>query len=478
MIFSSLTFVVFAALYFAVYVWLRSARSKRIAITLASYVFYGWWDARFLALIALSTAADFLLAQRIESAEDPRLKKHLLWASIGLNLGLLGVFKYFNFFAASATTLLNSLGFAADPITLEILLPVGISFYTFQTLGYSVDVYRGDARAERDPLTYAAYVAFFPQLVAGPIERATHLLPQLRELPGPTRKQLAEGLWLISWGYFLKVFVADNVARASDQLFQRGADPKIQGYFVFVGLLAFTLQIYGDFAGYSKIARGIARLHGVELMRNFNCPYFASSPADFWRRWHISLSTWLRDYLYIPLGGNRRGNLRTQANLMITMVLGGLWHGASVLFILWGAYQGIILVVHRWLSSLAFADHPLVKVLRYPVTFLAVMYGWLIFRCRSVEQLQYYSSALVPPWTIPKLALSAPEPFNRPAVELFWVAVCALLVLAVDAVQTRARDEFFVVHRGRAVLWLSSALLLCLSVAFSASTQDFIYFQF
>ncbi|MFO1490970.1 MAG: MBOAT family O-acyltransferase [Kiritimatiellia bacterium] len=347
MVFNSFVFVLFFLVVYGLYVILRH-RAQNVLLLVASYVFYGWWDWRFLSLVFASTLLDYVCGLKI--VDDPVRRK--LWIGISMtgNLGLLFFFKYFNFFAASTAALLHSLGLEAGWTTLNIVLPVGISFYTFQTMSYTLDIYRGTLAPTRSLLNFSLYVAFFPQLVAGPIERASHLLPQVEKPRRPTYQGLREGFWLILHGYLLKVVVADNLGPFADEIFNHPESAR--GLAVPLALAAFAFQIYGDFAGYSNIARGLCKWMGFDLMVNFRMPYFATNPSDFWRRWHISLSTWLRDYLYIPLGGNRGGPARTHRNLLLTMVLGGLWHGAAWHFVAWGLYHGLLLSGHRLLQPL------------------------------------------------------------------------------------------------------------------------------
>ena len=380
MLFNSVAFLGFFAIVYAVYLP-ASTRAQNLVLLLASYVFYGAWDWRFLGLLALSTAVDFRCALAIADG-DPAHRRRWLWISVVTNLGILGFFKYFNFFVASFAQLCAALGWPVSTTTLEIVLPVGISFYTFQTLGYTIDVYRGRLPACRDPTTFALYVAYFPQLVAGPIERATHLLPQLAAARLVTLARLRDGAWLILLGLFKKVVVADNLARIVDPVFADSHGSS--GAATLLATYAFALQIYADFSGYSDIARGVSKLLGIELMRNFRRPYFATDPQEFWRRWHISLSQWLRDYVYVPLGGNRDGDLRTSRNLMLTMLLGGLWHGASGMFVLWGALHGALLVIHRPWRELFGGYLPGLAPLRGLLLFHFVCLAWIFFRARTL----------------------------------------------------------------------------------------------
>ena len=397
MLFNSLVFVGFFLAVYGLYLLVaRRLRLQNALLFAASYVFYGYWDWRFLSLIAISTLTDFIIGRALgrqgDGPEAFRRRKLLLATSMVVNLSLLGFFKYFGFFADSFVKVMHAFGFQADAITLNIILPVGISFYTFQTMSYTIDVYRRRLEPTHNLLDFAVFVAFFPQLVAGPIERARNLLPQVMKPRRITVAQINAGLYLVLWGYFKKVVIADNVGKIADTVF--AAHGEYAGLDVIVAVLAFSVQIYGDFSGYSDIARGIARLMGFELMVNFRLPYFALSPSDFWRRWHISLSSWLRDYLYIPLGGNRGGALRTQCNLLVTMLLGGLWHGAAWPFVIWGAFHGVILILYRIFDRRPCDEDPWNG--RHPVALVVAkmllmscltLVGWLIFRSTSVAQI-------------------------------------------------------------------------------------------
>ncbi|NLX14084.1 MAG: MBOAT family protein [Phycisphaerales bacterium] len=326
MVFTSFTFVFFLAVVLPLY-YALSHRWQNRFLLVASYVFYGAWDWRFLSLLAISTVVDYLVADRLHRTASMAGKRILLGISLCGNLGLLAFFKYFNFFLDSFNQLSASLGLGQCSWAIHIILPVGISFYTFQTMGYVIDVYRGRQEPARNFLDFALYVSYFPQLVAGPIERAGNLLPAIYRPRKVTPSQIGTGLQLILMGYLKKIAIADAVAPYVNDIF---ADPAHQSSVrLLLGLYLFAIQIYGDFSGYSDIARGVSRLLGIELMINFKQPYLSANITEFWRRWHISLSTWLRDYLYIPLGGNRKGTSNTYRNLMLTMLLGGLWHGAD-----------------------------------------------------------------------------------------------------------------------------------------------------
>jgi D-alanyl-lipoteichoic acid acyltransferase DltB (MBOAT superfamily) len=399
MVFTSLHFVAFFVVVYAAYRALPH-RAQNIWLLAASYYFYASWDWRFLTLLLGSTIVDFLVGRYLGRTADPRRRRVALVLSLVFNLGMIGFFKYFEFFEESLVALGQVIGWKFDPLTLDVVLPIGISFYTFMTISYVIDVYRRDIEPTTSLLDFALFVAYFPHLVAGPILRASLLLPQIQQPRTITRVQIVSGLWLIGWGCFQKMFVADNLAPLVDTVFGPSSTPT--GADVLVAAWAFAFQIYGDFAGYSNIARGTSRLMGIELNVNFRFPYFVASPQEFWRHWHISLSTWLRDYLYIPLGGNRDTRWKTYRNLMITMALGGLWHGAAWTFVLWGVYQGTILVVARVIQQAARrAGIVLRQGLNFPRVVLGLLMfqitclGWLIFRADSLDQLVRFGSLLV-----------------------------------------------------------------------------------
>jgi alginate O-acetyltransferase complex protein AlgI len=478
MLFNSLTFLYFFAVVYVLYMLLRKRlRLQNILLLVASYVFYGYWDWRFLILIVISTLVDFSLGWVIGqlgtgSRQAVLLRKALLGLSVAVNLSILGFFKYFNFFMDGLVEILAFAGLTPHPFTLQIILPVGISFYTFQTMSYTIDVYRQKLEPTRSLLNFAVFVAFFPQLVAGPIERAVNLLPQVEGLRQVNYRQIYAGLYLILSGYFKKLVIADNVAVISDRIFNNYTS--YTGIDLWLGVLAFAIQIYGDFSGYTDIARGVARLLGFELMVNFRLPYFAVSPSDFWQRWHISLSSWLRDYLYIPLGGNRKGELRTNVNLAATMLLGGLWHGAAWNFVLWGAYHGFILILYRTLRkpSRLPEESPgrLFKppaALQMLLMFGLTLVGWLIFRSTSVEQIAYMLTRLTPLFSAQTFSL---------AQEL---AFFTLPLLVVQLYQYLSRDQLVLIRLPgpmRAALY--SLALVWIAVFGARTASEFIYFQF
>jgi D-alanyl-lipoteichoic acid acyltransferase DltB (MBOAT superfamily) len=466
MVFNSLQFVWFFIVVYAAY-RLLPHRGQNWLLLVASYYFYAAWDYRFLALLVASTIVDFTCG--LLMARPGARRRLLLVTSISFNLTLLGFFKYFNFFADTMRTLAEAAGWHVDFVVLRVLLPVGISFYTFVTMSYVIDVYRREVQPTRNFVDFAVFVAFFPHLVAGPIMRATSLLPQITGPRHVSREQLREGAWLIAWGFFQKIFVADNLAPLAGRIFAPGAHEA--GINVLLGVYAFAFQIYGDFAGYSNIARGTSKLMGIELIENFRFPYLAVTPQAFWRNWHISLSTWLRDYLYIPLGGNRGTPARTRRNLMLTMVLGGLWHGAAWTFVLWGTYHGLLLIACRPFARRIEALGGARRVLAWFVMFHATCAGWLIFRAPSMGDLA-------------RLAGSLATAFSPAAIDVENLLVPLLLItvplLIVHAVQARYDDILAIPRRVpvtvRYSVYVATLYLIFLFGNFGGS--DFIYFQF
>jgi alginate O-acetyltransferase complex protein AlgI len=339
MLFNSIDFFIFLPLVFCIYWSIRNLRAQNLFVVLASYFFYGWWDWRFLLLIFLSTAVDYSVGLRLLSTQSPRKRKSLLRLSILVNLGALGVFKYYNFFADNFVAAFSFFGYEISPSSLNIILPVGISFYTFQTLSYTIDIYRKQLHPTRDFIAFSAFVSFFPQLVAGPIERAAHLLPQFYSRRNFDCVSASDGMRQILWGLFKKVVIADSCALLVNDIFSRSGE--LAGSTLLLGAVLFAFQIYGDFSGYSDIAIGTARLFGFDLMRNFAFPYFSRDIAEFWRRWHISLSTWFRDYLYVPLGGSKGSTSMRIRNTFVIFIVSGFWHGANWTFIIWGLLNAL-----------------------------------------------------------------------------------------------------------------------------------------
>jgi alginate O-acetyltransferase complex protein AlgI len=404
MVFNSITFLIFLTVVLTAYYRLQH-RGQNILLVIASYVFYGWWDWRFLSLLLFTTVFDFWCAQRLEKETNSHRRKMFLSFSMAVNLGVLGAFKYFNFFADSLGHVLNFFGMKASFPVLHIVLPVGISFYTFMSMSYTIDVYRRQLKATNNLLDFMLFVAFFPHLVAGPIVRASILLPQCQRTRVISATQVTSGVWQILMGYIKKVVIADRLSEVVNWGFNQSAPP-FSNLNAWIILYAFAFQIYGDFSGYSDIARGLAKLMGFELVTNFKAPYLVTNPTAFWQHWHISLSTWLRDYLYIPLGGNRKGRIRTYINLMLTMLLGGLWHGAGAAFVLWGLFHGVLLSIHHAWRNLTGAQKTsdvnsapalpglgarILTLVLILVFFHLTCIGWLLFRAGTLPRSQQVS---------------------------------------------------------------------------------------
>lgn len=471
MLFNSLVFVAFIFVIFLVYPRL-GLRKQNLFLLAASYVFYGYWDWRFTLLLLISTVVSFWVGNEIDASKSRRRRRWLLSVSIIINLGILGFFKYFNFFVESAAALLETVGFEPHMPVLQVILPVGISFYTFQAISYIIDVYRRKCTAEKSFINFALFLSFFPQLVAGPIERATNLLPQISQPRRVTREKVLGGLNLVLLGYFKKIVIADSLGQIAESIF--AAPAEMSGGQLWIGMYAFTFQIYGDFSGYTDIARGIARMMGIELMENFNAPYLSRSITEFWRRWHISLSTWLRDYLYIPLGGNRRGEGRTYINLLITMLLAGLWHGAAWTFVLWGLVHGMYLAVHRILGRKVDLSWPTilggwtVDFLRMVFTFHFVAIAWVLFRSNDLAGSWIYIRGLFSPVALPEMS--------------FQVVFAGSLMIALDIAQTCFKSHTWLTDR-KIMLRFSVVQTMAVSIMLAAiahvhTVRPFIYFQF
>jgi alginate O-acetyltransferase complex protein AlgI len=471
--FNSYEFALFFAGLFLTYWLLRQwPRVQNIVLLGAGYYFYACWNPKFLSLLVFSTVMDYGCGLWVDRVECPTKRRVVVALSMAVNLGMLGYFKYYNFFAENLHSMLGRAGLSIPLGHLEVVLPIGISFYTFQSMSYVIDVYRREIKPTRNLVQFAIFVSFFPHLVAGPIMRPKTLLPQVVARRRFNLQQFYQGVYLIFWGLVEKVVVADNLAIVVSDLFGRWET--LDGGLAVVAIYAFAFQIYGDFAGYTNMARGVAKCLGFELPLNFNLPYFATSPRDFWNRWHISLSQWLRDYLYIPLGGSTRGKLVTYRNLMLTMILGGLWHGARWTFVGWGLYQGILLVVHRlaapWIERIEptdAVDRACWTGLRIFVTFHLVCLGWLIFRADSMEQATGMVTAI----------------FQRPALPaaayLVPVALTIIPLVFLEFVQYTAND-LDVIRRTpwyvRTVFYTACFYAIVLAGQFGG--QQFIYFQF
>jgi D-alanyl-lipoteichoic acid acyltransferase DltB (MBOAT superfamily) len=485
MLFNSSIFFAFYAAFFPLY-WLvhRNRRLRTSLVLVASYVFYGAWDWRFLSLIVASTVVDFYCGRAIAASSDQKRRKRLLFVSLGVNLGALGFFKYYGFFVQSFIDFANALGWHPHPATLSIILPVGISFYTFQTLSYTIDIYRRELEPTDDFIAFAAFVAFFPQLVAGPIERARRLLPQIVATPKLDAALLRDGVMLILWGLFKKVLIADRIAVYVDTVYaEPGAFSPLQ---CTIATLLFAFQIYMDFSGYSDIARGLGKTLGIELVLNFRSPYFATSLRDFWHRWHISLSTWFRDYVYIPLGGSRGNDPETNRNLLITFLLSGLWHGANYTFVFWGLLHGLGVIVdpltrlEKRRGKLNWREHRFAVGFGWLWTFLLVNAAWTFFRADTI------GNAWVVLKKIAHLPMQLWESPGMPEIlaglsRTEFVYSCYLLLIAagLDFVSRKHDVNVDLGQHPTAVRWvLSWALIVHLLLLGPSDTGSFIYFQF
>lgn len=478
MFFNSLDFAWFLPLVFTIY-WLVGnwdLRLRNLLIVVASYYFYGCWDPRFLGLIVFSTLVDYLIGNGLKGEGDPFGRKCLLWLSILVNIGLLGVFKYYDFFLDNFTAAFSFLGYQVKGNTLNIILPVGISFYTFQTLSYTIDVYRRKLEPVQDFLAYAAYVSFFPQLVAGPIERATHLIPQFKKLHKFDYDRAVDGLRQILWGLFKKIVVADNCAHFANKVFNNPDD--FNGASIALGVLAFTFQIYGDFSGYSDIAIGTSRLFGFDLKKNFAFPYFARDIAEFWRRWHISLSTWFRDYLYIPLGGSRGSKWQQIRNVFIIFLVSGFWHGANWTFVAWGLLHAIyflpLLLGGRNRNNLdvvaadRFLPSPW-ELLQMLTTFTLVSLAWVFFRAETVADAlgmlgKVFSTSL----------------FEGSSLIPGRLSIAVGIFLLIEWIGRREEYAIAATFRNwpRVIRWAFYLLLASAILIYQGPKQGFIYFQF
>ena len=481
MLFNSLDFAVFLPIVFVFY-WFVTNHNLKLQNTLivaASYIFYGWWDWRFLSLIIFSTLVDYSISQRLKNEDNRRKRKTLLWASIIVNLGFLGFFKYYNFFLDNFVAAFSFFGQEIQSNTLNIILPVGISFYTFQTLSYTVDVYKKKLEPTEDFIAFSAFVCFFPQLVAGPIERATNLLPQFRAKRSFQYDKAVDGMRQILWGLFKKIVIADNCADFSNLIFNNYQD--YNGSTLFLGALFFAFQIYGDFSGYSDIAIGTSRLFGFNLMQNFATPYFSRDIAEFWRRWHISLSTWFRDYLYIPLGGSRGGTWMKVRNTFIIFLVSGFWHGANWTFIAWGGLNALyflpLLLLKRNRANLGVVAEgrmlPSMKeVFQMGSTFLLTVIAWVFFRAENITMALGFLKGIV----IQDL-LQIPEFSGRQQAAITVLSVFGLLF----AEWIGRTKEHALASPEALPSFIRKLLYVVLCVIIlknSGGHQEFIYFQF
>jgi len=483
MLFNSYRFLIFFLIIYSLYCVLNHKWQNRMLL-IASYIFYGVWSWKFLSLIFVSTVIDYFCGLKIHEHSDKKKKKQFLLISLICNLTFLGFFKYLNFFLENFESLLRALGITTQLPHLNIILPVGISFYTFQTMSYSIDIYRGQLKPTKKFLDFALFVSFFPQLVAGPIERAKRLLPQILEKRKLSYQQLEQGIFLILWGLFMKVFVADNLAKFVDPVFSSSAP--YNGKDVLIAIYAFTFQIYGDFAGYSNIARGLGKLMGFDIMINFNVPFYSKNIQEFWLRWHISLGSWLKDYVYYPIFFSIKrikGDTKIHITLIITLVLIGFWHGASWNFVIFGFYYGLLLTVQSMIST---RYHSLIKpkskfgkilwdFIRISFTFHLVVIGFMIFRAGSVTQIFQLWSGLFTNFTSGGFLTHVVEA----KVELFKILLIVSPVLIYDLYEYWA-DDVYVITQWHPLVKQTIyfiILILLISGGVTGGTQ-FIYFQF
>ena len=476
MLFNSFDFLLFFTVVFAVQWWLPH-RARNVFLLLASCFFYACWDWRFLGLLWVTILNDYTISRLLERTEQTGRRKLLVGVSCAFHLGILCFFKYANFFADATLQLLHGVGVSVPEWQLQVVLPVGISFYTFQSMSYTIDVYRRQLSPLRSLVDYGLYVTLFPQLVAGPIERGTHLAPQVTRKTPLSWAACCDGSWLILKGLFKKAVLADNLAPIVDRVFSL-SNPT--GPEVLLGVYAFAFQIYGDFAGYTDIARGVAKFLGYDLMLNFRLPYLAVNPSDFWQRWHISLSSWLRDYLYIPLGGNRGGLVKTCRNLMLTMLLGGLWHGANWTFVLWGAYHGLLLVGFRlwteWRTRSGVAGGrsqsrvgSVAWMMSVFMMFHLTCFGWLLFRAANVAQVGTMLMSLLTDWSLS----------STWAQEAWQVGLLCVPVMLVQWAEERTGNLNFIPCLSILPRSLAySAILIAVLSLGSFTGREFIYFQF
>ena len=481
MLFNSFTFMIFLPVVFLLYWFVfKQLRWQNLLILVASYIFYGWWDWRFLILIVITSLSSFASGLLIKHYDGKRrMQRVVSAANIVLNLGILATFKYFNFFAGSLQAVLAAVGVTVDWPTLNIILPVGISFYTFQALSYSIDVYARRIQPTRDVVAFFSFISFFPQLVAGPIERATNLLPQMLTTRHFDYGRAVDGLRQMLWGFFKKLIIADGCAEVVNQTWN-GLD-SATGLMLFVCSLLFTFQIYADFSGYSDIAIGCAKLFGIKLTTNFKVPYFSRNVREFWRRWHITLMGWFTQYVYFPLGGSRCSRGRTVLNTIIVFSLSGLWHGADWTFVLWGLYHALLFIPLILLGSQSYKDTvahgrywPLLSELAaMVVTFLLVNFGWILFRAPDFASFSGFVSRLFSPSLFNYHGLTM-----KMATMLLWCAALILVEWLQRERQHVLQIDGYRVLSARAARLTLYAALVCMIFYFAGQVQTFIYFQF
>ncbi|AYN05184.1 MBOAT family protein [Flavobacterium sp. 140616W15] len=477
MFFNSLAFTIFLPIVFFLYwfVFNKTKSSQNALLIVASYYFYSCWDWRFLFLLVFSTFLDYYTGIQIEKGKSEKSRKFWFWLSIIINLGFLGIFKYYNFFAASFSDLLNSVGVKASPILLDVILPVGISFYTFHGLSYVIDIYYKRIKAEYNFVDYSLFVSYFPLLVAGPIERATHLLPQVKVKREFNSELAKEGVYQIIWGLVKKVVIADTCATYANAIFDNY--PSMNSFSLVLGAVYFAFQIYGDFSGYSDIALGVSKLFGLDLLRNFNYPYFSRDIAEFWRRWHISLSSWFRDYLYIPLGGSKGGIWMKIRNTFIIFIVSGFWHGANWTYVVWGLINAIYFLPLLLSSSnrnnmgaieLKFNFDSVRVIMSILYTFLLTCVAWVFFRARSISDAVLYLKRIITDGSFKAQYLSN-ERYNYELLALIGIFVL---------VEWNNRDKIEPLSGKRNMLKLALAITAIIAFGTYSDYKEFIYFQF
>ncbi|MDE6557054.1 MAG: MBOAT family protein [Duncaniella sp.] len=477
MTFNSFEFLLFLPTVFLIFWALKGRTARNLFIILSSYLFYGWWDCRFLLLIAFTTACSYASGLMLAHTEVRWKRLAVVWGNVVINLSVLGIFKYYNFFVGALQTMLAPMGFSLDTVTLTLILPVGISFYTFQALSYTIDVYRGKISATRDAIAFFAFISFFPQLVAGPIERATNLLPQFLSSRRFDYAGAVAGMRLILWGLFKKAVVADNCAGTVDYIFSHWETAGALS--LWYGALCFSIQIYCDFSGYSDMAIGTARLFGYELMRNFRLPYFSRDIAEFWRRWHISLTTWFRDYVYIPLGGSRTGKGKVARNTMIVFLTSGLWHGANFTYVAWGLYHSMLFLPmiltgrnrrHTGEPGRLKGIPAMRESAMMGLTFLLVMIGWVIFRADNISHAFHYIGGMFTEFgDMHIIGSKAP---------LIWIALLGVIEWTCRFRVCPLDFEGRGVFRFRTMRWGVYFLMFMTVILFGGASKTFIYFQF
>jgi alginate O-acetyltransferase complex protein AlgI len=490
MLFNSLNFAIFLPIVFVLYWFIanKNLKAQNILLLVASYFFYACWDWRFLFLLVFSTLLDYYTGIKMSDANNQKLKKFWFWLSISVNLGFLGVFKYYNFFATSFAEAVSHVGLHLNPWTLKVILPVGISFYTFHGLSYVIDIYYNRIKAEKSFVDYSVFVSFFPLLVAGPIERATHLLPQIKEKRTFDYAKAVDGMRQILWGLFKKVVIADQCAEYANMIFNHSAD--YSGITLLLGAIFFTFQIYGDFSGYSDIALGTARLFGIELLKNFSFPYFSRDIAEFWRRWHISLSSWFRDYLYIPLGGSKGGTWMKVRNTFIIFLVSGFWHGANWTFIIWGLLNAlyimpsIIFKTNRNNLDIVAQDKylPTIKELfQMGVTFMLTVFAWIFFRANNLgHAISYIKNIFIEPIKHPG-SIFLPGFWEPNLKEPYIVTITLILIFMI--IEWIGREQNFAIAIIDKFLTKPFRIILYYIIVFAifwfgGKEEQFIYFQF